>query len=91
MDTVILQFSLNGTGIHQTGNLINHSSMNWGQIKDPVAHMCLVGAVVASWLLTQEVADSNPSTEMTSILVTEFNEIIENILGMTPLACSYIL
>ena len=34
--------------------------MNWAQFKDPVSHMCLVGTVVASWSLTQEVAGSNP-------------------------------
>ena len=30
--------------------------MNGAQIKDPVSHKCLAGAVVASWSLTQEVA-----------------------------------
>ena len=30
--------------------------MNWAQFKDPVSHMCLAGAVVASWPLTQDVA-----------------------------------
>ena len=38
----------------------NHWSMNWTQFKDPVSHMCLAGAVVASWSLTQEVAGSSP-------------------------------
>ena len=28
--------------------------MNWAQFKDPVSHMSLVGAVVASWSLTQK-------------------------------------
>ena len=36
--------------------------------------MCLAGAVVASWSLTQEVADSSPFTVMTNIFVTEFAE-----------------
>ena len=27
--------------------------MNWAQSKDPVSHMCLAVAVVASWSLTQ--------------------------------------
>ena len=27
-----------------------------GSIQDPVSHMCLAGAVVASWSLTQKVA-----------------------------------
>ena len=52
-----MEFSLNGTGIHWIQQiLINHWSMNWAQFKDPVSHMCLAGAVVASWSLTQEVA-----------------------------------
>ena len=56
-----LEFSLNGAELSvNSGNQINHWSMNWGQFKDPVSHMCLAGAVVASWLLTQEVSGSNP-------------------------------
>ena len=34
----------------------NHWGMNWAQFKGPVSHMCCVGAVVACWSLTQEVA-----------------------------------
>ena len=41
--------------------------------------MCVTGAVVASWSLTQEVTDSSPFTVMTNIFVTEFSEFIENI------------
>ena len=48
--------------------------MNWSQFKDPLSHMCLAGAVVAPWFLTQEVAGSNPFTVMTNIIVTEFSE-----------------
>ena len=33
--------------------------MNWAQFKDPLFYLCLAGAVVASWSLTQDVADSN--------------------------------
>ena len=47
--------------------------MNLGQLKDPVSHMCLAGAVV------QEIAGSNPFTVMTNIFVTEFSEFKENI------------
>ena len=36
------------------------------QFKDSVSHMCLAGAVVASWSLIQEVADSSPFTVMTN-------------------------
>ena len=34
-----------------SGNRINHWSMNWGQFKDHVSHMCLAGTVIASWFL----------------------------------------
>ena len=34
--------------------------MNWAEFKDLVSHVCLAGAVVASWSLTPEVADSSP-------------------------------
>ena len=42
-----------------------------GSIKDPVSYMCLAGAVVASWSLTQEVAG------LINIFVTEFAEFSE--------------
>ena len=32
--------------------------MNWVQFKDPLYYQCPPGAVVACWLLTQEIADS---------------------------------
>ena len=63
--------------------------MNWAQFKDYVSHMCLAGAAVASWSLTQEMAGLNPFTVMTNIFslitvmtnifVTEFSEFNENI------------
>ena len=43
-----------------SGNLINHWSMNWAQYKDPVSHMCLAGAVVTSWSFAPEGAGSSP-------------------------------
>ena len=46
----IIEFFLNGAELSLnsviSGNLINHSSMNWAQFKDPVSHMCLAGTVV---------------------------------------------
>ena len=68
--------------------LINHSSMNWAQFKDPVSHMCLVGAVVACWFLTQEVAGSSPFNVII-YFVTEFSEFSEKHLGKTPLTRTY--
>ena len=46
--------------------------MNWAQFKEPVSHMYLVGVMVASWSLTQEVAGSSTFTVMTNIY--EFSE-----------------
>ena len=36
--------------------------MNLVQFKDPVSHMCLAGAIVTSWSLTQDVAGLSPFT-----------------------------
>ena len=41
--------------------------VNQGQFKDPASHMCLAGAVVASWSLTQGVAGSNPFNDEVSV------------------------
>ena len=49
--------------------------MNWAEFKYPVSHVCLAGAMVASWTLTQEVAGSSTFTVMTNIFVTEFTEL----------------
>ena len=49
--------------------------MNWTQFKDSYLHICLAGAVVASWSLTQEVASSSPSND--NFFVTEFTEFSE--------------
>ena len=45
--TELLEFFLNGAEL----------SLNWAWFKDAVSHMCLAGAVVASWSLTQDVAE----------------------------------
>ena len=37
--------------------------MNWDQFKDPVCCLCLVGGVVTSWSLTQELAVTDPAQE----------------------------
>ena len=76
-----LEFFLNGAELSlnsaNSGNLLNHWSMNWAQFKDPVSYMCLAGTVVAYWSLTQEVAGSSPFTVKTNIFVTEFAEFNE--------------
>ena len=53
--------------------------MNWVQFRDPLCYLCLAGAVVASWSLTQEVAGSSNLFQNIIIFVTEFVEISENI------------
>ena len=50
--------------------------MYWSKVKDSVSHMCLAGAVVASWCLAPEVAGSSPFTVMTHIFA-EFSENIQ--------------
>ena len=64
----VAELSLNSVNSANSGKLINHCIMNWAQFKDPISHMCLADAVVASWSLTQEVAGSSPFTVMTNIL-----------------------
>ena len=49
-------------------NLINHWSMNWAQFVDPVSHMCIAGAMVAFWYLTQKMAGSISMSVITNIL-----------------------
>ena len=46
--------------------------MNGAQFKDPVSHICLAGTVVASWSLTQEVADSSPFNDKISKVIYEY-------------------
>ena len=57
--------------------------MNWAEYKDPVTHMCLAGAVVASWCLTQEVASSSPFDDK-HVLET-FREKYQAILPIPPI------
>ena len=68
----IAELSLNSVN---SGNLINHSSMNWAQLKDPVSHMCLACTMVASWCLTQEVAGSSPFTDKCFLSLNLLNSV----------------
>ena len=40
--------------------------MNWAHFKDPVPHICLAGAVVATWSLKM-LEGANPFTVMTNM------------------------
>ena len=53
------QLSLNSVNSANSGNLINHRSMNKVHFKDLLCYLCLAGTVVASWLVTQEVEGSD--------------------------------
>ena len=57
--------------------------MHWAKFKDPISHMCLAGAVVACWSLTQEVAGLSPFNVI--IFFTEFSE---KHLGKTPMTAA---
>ena len=54
--------------------------------------MCLTGAVVASWSLTQQVRGSSPFTVITNIFVIEFTEFRENSneLKLNNLGCKHV-
>ena len=55
-----MEFFLNRMELSvNSGNLVNHWSMNWGQFKDPLSYMCLSDTEVACCPLTIEVADWN--------------------------------
>ena len=41
------ELSLSSANLANSGNPINHWSMNWAQSKDPVTHICLAGTVAA--------------------------------------------
>ena len=49
--------------------------MNWAQLKDPVSHMCLAGALVASLSLTQEVAGSSPFNDKDLLSLNSLNSV----------------
>ena len=53
------EVSLNSVNLMNSGNLINHWSMNGAKFNDPVSYVSLAGAVVTSWSLTQGVAGSS--------------------------------
>ena len=82
------ELSLDWVNSANSGNLINHWSMNWTQFKDPAFHMCLAGTMVASWSLTQDVAGSSPL--MTNIFITESTEFSENIKEKVQYVCVWL-
>ena len=48
------KWKANSVNSAHSENLINYWSMNWAQFKDSLCYLCLSGAVVASWSLSQE-------------------------------------
>ena len=61
--------------------------MNWGQFKDPLPYLCLVGSVVTLWSLTQEqwwIQDfpklgANLKGEGTNLLFWHFSQKLQDI------------
>ena len=68
------QLSLNSAITPNSMHLVNPSSVNWAQFKGPVLHTCLAGTVVASWSLTQEVADSSPFNDKYLLTLKTFRK-----------------
>ena len=70
------KWNRNSVNLVNSEHLINHWSMNCAQFKDPVSNMCLAGAMIASWSLTQWVAGSIPFAVMTNVFIRyrEFTE-----------------
>ena len=67
-----VELSLN---LMNTGNLINHLSINWGQFKYPLCKLCLYGAVVSSLSLMQEFVGSRINFYKNCVYeFTEFSE-----------------
>ena len=62
-----------------SGNLINHLSMNWAQFKDSLCYPCLAGAAIACYSLTQEVAGLNKLFKIIIFFDTELAEFSKNI------------
>ena len=56
----VTELSLNSVISANSGNQINHWSMNWAQFNYSISHICLAGYVIAYWSTTQEVAGSCP-------------------------------
>ena len=54
--------------------------MNWAQFKDPVSHISLAGAVIASW--RWQGGRFMSFSIMTNIFGTEFSEFSQNNNGM---------
>ena len=57
---VFPKWNRNSVNSANSRNVINHRSMKYNLFKDCVSRMCLIGTVVASWFLTQEVAGLSP-------------------------------
>ena len=73
---IIIGFFLNGAECSLNSvHLINHWSMNSVQLKDPISHICLVGAVVASWSRTQEMAGSSPFNDKYFLSANSLNSV----------------
>ena len=58
-------------GFRECDKSLKHQSMSWNQFKDPLCYPCLVGYVVISWSLTQEVVGSNNISHKS--FITEFS------------------
>ena len=75
---LIMEFSLNERKIEQIWQVTEA----WNGVNLKILSLicvCLAGAVVASWSLTQGLTGLKPFTVMTNFSVTEFSEFNENL------------
>ena len=66
-------------------NLRNHWSMNWLEFKDPLCYLCLPGAEVECWFLTQEIVISNPPFAKIFFKFCRFFEVDLGKIRITPI------
>ena len=78
-----MEFFLNGAELSvnsvNSGNLINHFSMNWAQFKDPVSHLCLCWCCGSILVSHTRRGRFKPFYCNDNYFVTELSEFSENI------------
>ena len=73
MEEISVPWNGNSVNAVNSGHQKNYRSIVWGQFKDPVSHLCLAGAFVASLSLTHEATGSKP------LMIDIFAELSGNI------------
>ena len=72
---VFPKWKWNSVNSSNSGNLINHWNTNWSQFKDPMYHLCLTGAVIASRSVTLETTGLNCFNGKYFLSLTSMNSV----------------